>query len=52
MSLFARMQAIDKLRLDNADPPAGVRPKALGMESCVGVEYVQFATTLPLENKV
>lgn len=45
-------QAIEKLKLDNEQPPPGVRPKGLGMESCVGVEYVPFSTPLPLENKV
>lgn len=46
------MQAIDKLRLDTDKPQPGVRPKALGMESCVGTEYVAFKTPLPLEGKV
>lgn len=45
-------QAIDKLKVDNESPPAGTRPKALGMVSCVGVEYVEFSSPLPLENKV
>ena len=33
-------------------PPAGQRPKGLGMVSCVGTEYVGFKKPLPLENKV
>lgn len=45
-------QAIEKLKLDNETPPPGVRPKGLGMESCVGVEYIPFSSPLPLENKV
>ncbi|KAI3429649.1 hypothetical protein D9Q98_005734 [Chlorella vulgaris] len=45
-------QAIDKLRLDTDKPAAGQRPKALGMESCVGVEYVPFTTPLALDGKV
>ena len=45
-------QAIDRLRLDTDKPEAGARPKALGMESCVGVEYVPFQSPLPLEGKV
>jgi hypothetical protein len=45
-------QAIGKLKLDNDTPPAGQRPKALGMMSCVGEEYVPFKTPLPLLNKV
>ena len=45
-------QAIDKLRLDSEAPVEGRRPKALGMESCVGTEYVAFKTPLPLEGKV
>ncbi len=45
-------QAIDKLRLDSEEVVPGRRPKGLGMESCVGVEYVPFSTPLPLENKV
>jgi hypothetical protein len=44
-------QAIDKLKLDNESPPPGVRPKALGMVSCVGDEYVGFKQPLPLEDK-
>jgi hypothetical protein len=49
----ARPQAIDKLRLEPAQPSAsGQRPVAQGMESCVGVEYVPFSSPLPLENKV
>ncbi|EFN60095.1 hypothetical protein CHLNCDRAFT_133411 [Chlorella variabilis] len=44
--------AINALRLDTDKPAAGVRPKALGMESCVGVEYVAFQTPLALEGKV
>ena len=43
-------QAIDKLRLDTEDVVPGRRPKGLGMESCVGTEYVPFSTPLPLEN--
>jgi dynein heavy chain len=44
-------QAIDKLKLDNESPPPGKRPKALGMVSCVGDEYVGFKQPLPLEDK-
>ncbi len=46
------LQAIEKLKLDNEAPPPGVRPKGLGMVSCVGSEYIQFSSALPLENKV
>lgn len=46
------LQAIGKLRLDTDKPVGGARPKALGMESCVGTEYVPFKTPLPLEGKV
>lgn len=52
MHMSKCFQAIEKLRLDNESPPPGVRPKGLGMESCVGVEYVPFSSALPLENKV
>lgn len=52
MHMSKCFQAIDKLKLDDEDPPAGTRPKALGMISCVGVEYVEFSSPLPLENKV
>lgn len=45
-------QAIGKLKLDNDAPPPGQRPKALGMVSCVGEEYVPFKTPLPLVDKV
>lgn len=45
-------QAIEKLKLDNESPPPGMRPKGLGMVSCVGVEYVQFKSPLALEGKV
>ncbi|MEW5298846.1 MAG: hypothetical protein WDW36_001923 [Sanguina aurantia] len=45
-------QAIERLKLDTETPEAGKRPKGLGMESCVGTEYVQFSTPLPLLNKV
>lgn len=45
-------QAIGKLKLNNETPPPGQRPKALGMMSCVGEEYVPFKTPLPLLNKV
>ncbi len=45
-------QAINALRLDTDKPAAGVRPKALGMESSVGVEYVAFKTPLAPEGKV
>jgi hypothetical protein len=44
-------QAIEKLKLDNESPPPGQRPKALGMVSCVGDEYVGFKQPLPLEDK-
>lgn len=46
---YARLQAIDRLRLDTKGPG---RPRALGMESSVGTEYVAFKTPLPLEGKV
>lgn len=46
------MQAIEKLKLDNESPLPGVRPKGMGMESCVGTEYVPFSSPLPLESKV
>ena len=52
MHMSKCFQAIEKLRLDNESPPAGVRPKALGMESCVGVEYLAWKTPLPLNGKV
>jgi hypothetical protein len=46
-------QAIDRLKLDQAEAtPGGPRPKGLGMVSCVGEEYVPFASPLPLEGKV
>jgi dynein heavy chain, axonemal len=45
-------QAIDRLKLDNDTPAPGVRPKGLGMVSCVGSEYVEWRKPLPLENKV
>ena len=45
-------QAIEKLQLDNENPPPNVRPKAEGMHSCVGKEYVKFSSDLPLEGKV
>ena len=44
-------QAIDKLKLDNESPPPGQRPKALGMVSSIGEEYVGFKQPLPLEDK-
>ncbi len=46
------MQAVEKLKLDTETPAAGVRPKGLGMVSCVGTEYVSFKSPLPLDNKV
>jgi dynein heavy chain len=52
MHMSKCFQAIEKLKLDNESPPPGVRPKALGMESCVGIEYIAWKSTLPLENKV
>ena len=52
MHMSKCFQAIEKLKLDNDSPPAGVRPKALGMESCVGIEYQPWKTPLPLEGKV
>jgi hypothetical protein len=52
MHMSKCFQAIEKLKLDNDSPPAGVRPKALGMESCVGVEYLAWKTPLPLNGKV
>lgn len=45
-------QAIDRLKLDNNDPPPGVRPKGLAMISCVGTETVDFKAPLPLNGKV
>lgn len=45
-------QAIDRLKLDQEAAVEGRRPKALGMHSCVGTEYVPFKTPLPLEGKV
>ncbi|DBA86689.1 TPA: Dynein alpha chain, flagellar outer arm [Trebouxia sp. C0004] len=45
-------QAVEKLKLDTETPAAGVRPKGLGMVSCVGTEYVSFKSPLPLDNKV
>lgn len=46
-------QAIDRLKLDQAEAaPSGARPKALGMVSCVGEEYVPFSSPLTLEGKV
>jgi dynein heavy chain len=52
MHMSKCFQAIEKLKLDNDAPPAGTRPKALGMESCVGVEYVAFKSPLSLDGKV
>ena len=46
------MQAVEKLKLDTETPAAGTRPKALGMVSCVGTEYVAFKSPLPLDHKV
>ncbi len=46
------LQAVEKLKLDTETPAAGVRPKGLGMVSCVGTEYVSFKSPLPLDNKV
>ncbi|KAK9867723.1 hypothetical protein WJX84_004647 [Apatococcus fuscideae] len=45
-------QAMEKLKLDTETPAPGTRPKALGMVSCVGTEYVAFKSPLPLQNKV
>lgn len=45
-------QAIEKLKLDNEDPPPGTRPKGEGMESCVGKEYVPWSEHMLLEGKV
>jgi hypothetical protein len=45
-------QAIGKLKLDTETPGPGQRPKALGIVSCVGEEYVPFKTPLPLVDKV
>lgn len=45
-------QAIGKLKLDTDTPPPGQRPRALGMVSCVGEEYVPFKSPLPLVDKV
>lgn len=42
------LQAIDKLKLETQTSGC---PKALGMESCVGTEYVAFSTPLALEGK-
>ena len=49
---FITVQAVEKLKLDTETPAAGVRPKGLGMVSCVGTEYVSFKSPLPLNNKV
>ena len=46
------LQAMEKLKLDTETPAPGTRPKALGMVSCVGTEYVAFKSPLPLQNKV
>ena len=48
----AQSQAMEKLKLDTDTPAPGTRPKALGMISCVGTEYVPFKAPLPLEHKV
>ena len=48
----AQLQAMEKLKLDTDTPAPGTRPKALGMISCVGTEYVPFKAPLPLEHKV
>eukprot|EP00899_Mesostigma_viride_P003607 jgi/Mesvir1/13247/Mv18980-RA.1 len=45
-------QAIGSLSLDNPNPAPNVRPKATGMNSCVGKEFVAFSSPLPLEGKV
>ena len=45
-------QAIEKLTLDNENPPAGVRPMAKAIESCVGKETIPFKTDMKLEGKV
>ena len=50
--MLGNVQAMEKLKLDTETPPAGTRPKALGMVSCVGTEYVPFKSPLKLENKV
>lgn len=49
---MSAVQAVEKLKLDTETPAAGVRPKGLGMVSCVGTEYVPFKSPLPLDNKV
>jgi dynein heavy chain len=45
-------QAIEKLKLDNDNPPPDTRPKALGMVSCVGSEYLPWKTDMELKGKV
>lgn len=45
-------QAIERLKLDDETPGAATRPKGLGMESCVGTEYIPFKTAVALEGKV
>ena len=51
-NLNISVQAMEKLKLDTETPAPGTRPKALGMVSCVGTEYVAFKSPLKLENKV
>jgi len=45
-------QAIERLTLDNAAPPVGVRPKATGIVSCVGKEEIPFKSDMQLAGKV
>jgi dynein heavy chain len=45
-------QAIEKLSVDNENPPPNVRPSATGMESCVGKEYVPWSKPMKLDGKV
>jgi dynein heavy chain len=46
-------QGIETLKLDQEKALSnGPRPSALGMESCVGTEYVAWSSPLKLEGKV
>lgn len=46
-------QGIETLKLDQEKALSnGPRPSALGMESCVGTEYVAWSSALKLEGKV
>ena len=45
-------QAIEKLTLDTNNPPAGKRPKAKEIISCVGKETIPFKSDMELAGKV